>query len=153
MKKDILFVLVQFVLFALYFIDWNFIEYSIPTWICYVSMGILFLGVLVIILGILNLNDSLSIFPSPRKDASLISNGIYRYIRHPIYAGILIAMFAYSVYDVSLVKFIITTVLTLVFYWKSSFEEKLLVERYAQYGDYKNKTGRFFPKRKNNRSK
>ena len=153
MKKDLLFVLVQFILFALYFIDWNFLEYSIPDWLCYTSMVILSIGLLIILLGILNLNESISVFPSPKKDSSLISNGIYRYIRHPIYAGILIAMFAYSVYDVSIIKFLITTALAIVFHLKSSFEEKLLIERYKEYDDYKNKTGRFFPKRKNNEDK
>ncbi len=151
MKKDIIFVVIQFILFALYFIDWNFIEYSIPNWLCYVAIGITGLGLLIILFGILNLNESLSIFPSPKKDSSLISNGIYKYIRHPIYSGILIAMMSYSVYEVSLIKFLITILLAVVFYLKSGLEEKLLVERYEQYDDYKNSTGRFLPRRKNNK--
>jgi len=152
-KKDILFVIAQFILFALYFIDWNFIEYSVPLWVCYGAMVLVGAGLVIILFGILNLNDSLSVFPSPKKNASLISNGIYKYIRHPIYTGILIAMFAYSMYDASLMKFLITSVLTVVFYYKSSFEEQLLIERFSEYDAYKKETGRFFPRWKNSSRK
>jgi len=150
LKKDILFVAIQFILFALFFFDWDFVDYVIPKWLAYASVVIIVLGLTIILLGILNLSDSLSVFPSPKKNSELISNGIYRYIRHPIYTGILLAMFAYSLFDVSPMKFGITAVLVLVFYLKSDLEEKLLVKRYVEYAAYKNDTGRFFPRRKNN---
>ncbi|MEL6812206.1 MAG: isoprenylcysteine carboxylmethyltransferase family protein [Bacteroidota bacterium] len=147
MKKDIFFVVIQFILFAIYFgIDWHFVDIGFPVWVDYVSILFLIIGVFIILLGILNLNENLSPFPSPKRNANLISSGIYKYIRHPIYTGILIAMTSYAVFVACPFKLTITLVLAIVFYFKSNLEEELLIERFEQYKDYIKSTGRFFPR-------
>ena len=152
MKKDLVFVFIQFVLFALYFIDFNFFEFhvALPDLIKYLAIGIGSCGLLIILLGIVNLNENLSPFPSPRKNSSLISRGIYRYVRHPIYSGILICLAAYAIYDGSPERLLITALLGVVLYLKSNFEEHLLVKRFPKYSEYQKRTGRFFPKKNNN---
>ena len=148
MKKDILFVAVQFVLFALYVINFNLIAHEIllPGWLNIILIGMGFLGAVIISLGIIHLNDSLTPFPTPRKDARLISSGIYKFIRHPIYTGIIITLISYGIYTTSIGRILICVILCVVFYFKSELEEKLLVERFTEYEQYKNITGRFFPK-------
>jgi protein-S-isoprenylcysteine O-methyltransferase Ste14 len=147
-KKDIDFVLIQFVLFALYVIDFNLIDYSIdvPAWIDILLIVIGLIAAMIITMGIINLNKNLTPFPTPRKNSSLISNGIYGYIRHPIYTGIILAMFSYSLYSNSLGRFILAIILYGVFYFKSEYEEKLLVQKFPDYLDYRKRTGRFFPR-------
>ena len=117
-----------------------------PLWLSYIALAVLIAGVVVVLLGILNLNDNLSPFPSPKKHGELIQNGIYKYIRHPIYSGILLAMTGYSIYAGALDKLAVTIAMGVVFYFKSSYEEKLLLKRYTSYAHYKKITGRFFPK-------
>ena len=98
--------------------------------------------------SILNLNENLSPFPSPKSNSSLISTGIYRYIRHPIYAGILLSMMGYALYLMSVFKLFITLVLWIVFYFKSNLEERLLQKSVlVEYKDYMEMTGRFFPRK------
>ena len=146
MKKDIICVVAQFFLFALFFIDWNFYSYQLPSWLGYIFIFFVVVGLLVVIFGILSLNVNLSPFPTPRNNASLISHGIYKHIRHPIYTGIIIALFAYTFYSFSVFRLIVTLALVIVFYFKTKLEERLLRERYEKYRDYMRRTGRFFPK-------
>ncbi len=145
LKKDILYVLVQFVLFALYFIDWNLFSFVFPDWLRLLAIGFLAIGLLIIFFGVLHLNENLTVFPSPKKGASLICNGIYAYIRHPIYAGIIVAMTFYAIYAVSPIKFVITGIMIVVLYLKSNYEERKLIESFSTYEEYKAITGRFFP--------
>ena len=108
------------------------------------------LGGLIIVLGVINLNENITPFPSPRRDSSLISGGIYKYIRHPIYSGITLAMFSYALFSGSVGRLFISVILFMVFYFKSELEEKLLIERFPKYSIYKKATGRFFPFKKPN---
>lgn len=147
MKKDFLYVLVQFGLFGLYFFNWNLYSILLPEWVIYAGLVFLVGGTFVILFGILNLNENLSPFPSPKEDAALIQHGIYKYIRHPIYSGILLAMTGFSLYSFSIEKMVITLLMAVVFYFKSDYEEKLLIKKYAPYAKYRKITGRFFPKK------
>jgi len=148
-KKDIICVVTQFFLFALYFIDWNFYSYQLPAWLGYIAIFFVVVGLLIVLLGILSLNVNFSPFPTPKSNASLISHGIYKYIRHPVYAGIIIALLAYALYSFSAFRILITVSLTVVFYFKTNLEEQLLRERFVDYKDYMKRTGRFFPKKTN----
>ena len=107
---------------------------------------LLVVGFVIIMFGILHLDDNLTAFPAPKKDSYLISNGIYRYVRHPIYLGILVAMTAYSLYEMSVFRMAITLLLLLVLYYKTKLEETYLIERFEAYEDYKKRTGRFLPR-------
>ncbi|WP_435578430.1 methyltransferase family protein [Gilvibacter sp.] len=146
MKKDVLFVLVQFLLFVCYLLNWGLLELEAPLMLRYAASAGVAVGILIVILGILNLSDNLSPFPSPKKNSVLIQNGIYKYVRHPIYLGILVGMYSYALYAVSVEKLAITLLINFVFYWKSSYEEELLVQRYSSYSNYQEMTGRFWPK-------
>src|SRR6266849_2175743 len=55
------------------------------------------LGVLMAVLGSLSLGSSLTIFPRPREDGSLVQNGLYGLVRHPIYSGVLRAALGLSI--------------------------------------------------------
>ncbi|NND62436.1 MAG: isoprenylcysteine carboxylmethyltransferase family protein [Flavobacteriaceae bacterium] len=152
MKKDFFYVLLQFTLFALYIINWNLGDLHLLGWIKTVFITLTGFGLLVILFGIINLNENLSPFPTPKRNATLISHGIYKYVRHPIYSGLIISMFSYALVSESIFRIISATLLLLVFYFKSDYEEKKLVERFDEYDDYKKVTGRFFPKRTHKKS-
>lgn len=147
MKKDIICVVTQFFLFALYFIDWELFSYPLPSWLSYLSIAFVVLGLLIVVFGILSLNVNFSPFPSPRSNSSLISHGIYKYVRHPVYSGIIVALLAYALFFFSAFRVFITAGLIVVFYFKTNLEEKLLKERFVDYKDYMKRTGRFFLKR------
>ncbi len=102
-------------------------------------------GGMIIILALLQLNKNLSPFPTPKEAATLLQNGLYKYMRHPIYTGIMLFLVGYGVYQNSLYKLLISLLLVILFYLKSNYEEQRLEQKFPDYKLYKNKTGRFFP--------
>lgn len=143
--KDYVFVSIQFVLFGLFAFDFlPKLEYPI---IVATFGGLLAtLGFMISILSLFELKTNLTIFPSPKKNATLVTNGLYRYSRHPIYSGILLFTLGYSFYSYSSFRLIIFGCLVFFFFLKSSYEEQQLTKVFKDYEKYKQKVGRFFPK-------
>lgn len=143
--KDYAFVGVQIILFMIYFLDLQFLNFSIPYWLEVVTGMFTILGVLIILISILQLNTNISPFPSPRSKTILITGGMFKYMRHPIYSGIIISSISYSIYSGSIYKLIVAVVLCVLFYFKSMYEERKLSQQFLNYEHYKKVTGRFFP--------
>jgi len=143
--KDYVFVGVQIILFIIYFLDLQFLNFSILYWLEVVSGMFIILGILIILISILQLNTNISPFPSPRSKTILITGGMFKYMRHPIYSGIIISSISYSIYSGSIYKFIVAVVLYVLFYLKSIYEERKLSQQFLNYKYYKKVTGRFFP--------
>jgi len=102
-------------------------------------------GATIIILALLQLNKNLSPFPTPKKNTALLQNGLFKYIRHPIYTGIILFFTGYSVYQNSFYKLAISMLILVLFYFKSNYEEQRLEQNFPDYKLYKSKTGKFFP--------
>ncbi|PKA83831.1 protein-S-isoprenylcysteine O-methyltransferase Ste14 [Ulvibacter sp. MAR_2010_11] len=153
MKKDIFYLLVQFILFTLFFINWeDNLGLGIPGWVDYFFFIVIGFGLLVILFGIINLNENATLFSTASKKSNIVFRGIYKYVRHPIYLGLIIAMMAFSLYSQSVAKLLLMVALSIAFYLKSRHEEKLLEKTFSNYKQYKAKTGRFFPKRNDSAS-
>lgn len=143
-SKDIVLVSIQLVLFIVYTIPvgWSlefFLWFKIFGWV------MAFFGFIVLALALLQLNKNLSPFPTPKNSAVLIQNGLYAWVRHPIYSGILLLFFGYGIYQDSLFKIVITISLWVLFYFKTQYEELQLQLKFPKYVVYKKNTGRFFP--------
>jgi protein-S-isoprenylcysteine O-methyltransferase Ste14 len=144
--KDYFFVGIQFLLFGFYLFKIKTIAIQIPYFISLTGLVISVTGLLILLLALLQLNSNLSPFPTPKSSAELIQTGLYKFIRHPIYTGIILLLFGYGIYRSSLFKILIALLLFILFYFKSSYEEKLLQTRYSNYSEFKKTRGRFFPK-------
>lgn len=145
-QKDYWFVGIQLFLFLLYTLDIDLYTVKTPTYLVYLSYGLFALATLFGILAVLQLNTNLSPFPSPKKGAYLVTSGVFKFSRHPIYTAIIFGGLSYGVIQSSWFKVAIAYLLWLLFYFKSSYEEKLLSQKFPEYADYKTKVGRFFPK-------
>lgn len=144
--RDIVFVTIQCCLFLLYVIEiksWIFDRISIFN---YTGVALAGIGVVVLIMALVQLSSNLSPFPSPKPTAQLIQHGLYGYVRHPIYTGILLIAFGMALYMGSFFKILVFIALYALFYYKSLYEEQRLMLFFPSYGIYKNKTGRFMPK-------
>lgn len=142
-QKDYLYVLIQFLLFGAYLFEIDLMDIALPTFLHTIAAVITILGVMVLILALLQLNRHLSPFPTPKSNAELIRTGLYKYIRHPIYTGILLTLFGYAVHQASLFRLLVAVALLVLFYFKSSYEEKRLMEVYPEYEAYRRETRRF----------
>lgn len=145
-KKDILFVLAQFILFAAWLFEIPGLRLNFPDDADWVNLILAGIGIVIIITAIFQLNKNLSPFPTPLENSELIVTGLFHYVRHPIYTGILMVTFFLAIYFNSGYKLIITVLLAILFYYKSEYEEAQLEKRYPGYTSYKAGTGRFYPR-------
>jgi protein-S-isoprenylcysteine O-methyltransferase Ste14 len=75
----------------------------------------------------------------------LVTTGPYRFVRHPIYAAILLFVWTGVAANWSLQAAGLGLVATLMTVLRMLLEESLVVERYPEYADYARRTRRVIP--------
>jgi len=96
-------------------------------------------------LGIRDLDRSLSPLPRPRDTAVLIQDGVYRRLRHPIYAGLILLASGWGLLTASWLALGLAVAFALLLDLKARREEVWLRERYPGYAAYAAQTRRFVP--------
>ncbi|MEZ6131550.1 MAG: isoprenylcysteine carboxylmethyltransferase family protein [Planctomycetaceae bacterium] len=86
-----------------------------------------------------------SVMPQARDDAELKTSGPYRYVRHPMYSGLLLFCCGLVFTPWHWWKLAAFVGLVLVLALKSRIEERLLAQRFPAYPDYARTTKRFVP--------
>lgn len=102
-------------------------------------------GLALAFLGIKDLDRSMSPMPRPTETAVLIQDGVYRRIRHPIYAALILIAVGWSLLMASVLALVISAVLALLLDLKARREEVWLRGRYPGYDAYAEHTKRFVP--------
>jgi protein-S-isoprenylcysteine O-methyltransferase Ste14 len=92
-----------------------------------------------------DLGPSLTPVPRPRNDGRLIESGIYARLRHPIYAGVMLAGLGWSGLTRSIGAFVVALLLAAFLDAKARREESWLMERYPAYEAYRKRSKRFVP--------
>ncbi len=105
--------------------------------------ALLLVGELVNVVGLLTLRRSFTIMTEAR---TLIRGGIYRFIRHPLYAGQFITFLGYTLLHLQpatlglFIFFVTAQVL------RAKIEEQKLAAAFPEYAEYQRTTGMFFPR-------
>jgi protein-S-isoprenylcysteine O-methyltransferase Ste14 len=104
------------------------------------------LGLITAILGRIHLGDSWSDIETPRagEEVPVVTQGVYSYIRHPIYAGDLLLLLGL---ELCLHSWLVLGAVALipVVFTRAVKEEKLLASRLQGYDLYIQRTKRFIP--------
>ncbi len=104
------------------------------------------IGLVVALAGRIQLGDNWADIESARvlENQDLVSKGLYRYIRHPIYVGDLILLFGL---ELALNSWLVVAAALLVpvVLWKALREEKMLFQTLPGYDKYCARTKRFVP--------
>ena len=103
------------------------------------------IGVLVMVVAGTALGRGLSAAPLPNEHTRLRTTGLYKYVRHPIYTGLLLFAIAYSVRSGSAWVAAACVLLVLLINVKARWEERHLKERFPDYVAYARRTARFVP--------
>jgi len=80
--------------------------------------------------------DNLSPLPIPVDGGKLITSGVYAYVRHPMYSGLLLACAGLSIGSGSLERIALTALLGVVLAKKVGAEEVALAKAYRDYEAY-----------------
>jgi protein-S-isoprenylcysteine O-methyltransferase Ste14 len=103
-------------------------------------------GLFLAISALVGLNwHSFSVFPEPKPKGRFIRTGVYAYIRHPMYAGVLMVCGSLVWEFFSWDRLAALGFLLEVFVIKILDEERYLKARFAEYRDYCEKTNRLIP--------
>lgn len=114
-----------------------------------VGTAMVVVGATVNVLGRHNLGRNWANQVTVYESQTLVTSGLYAWLRHPLYAS-LIWMFvgASLAYHNAAAMAATWAVFVPAMYLRSSQEEALLSERFAEYPAYRARTGRFFPCRR-----
>ena len=103
------------------------------------------IGAWLLLRGFVDLGPSMTPLPRPRTDGRLIESGIYARLRHPIYAGLIVASLGWSAVTRSPAAFVVALVLAVFLDAKARREEAWLLDAYPPYAAYRMRTRRFLP--------
>jgi protein-S-isoprenylcysteine O-methyltransferase Ste14 len=121
-------------------------EWTLPGWTAVVGWVVAIAGAVVAFAAFPQLGNALTPLPEPRSDAALTTSGLYRWVRHPIYSGVLAMGWGWTLAHPSWATVVVVVALTVLFHAKARYEEGLLAERYPDYVAYASSTPRFLPR-------
>ncbi len=116
-------------------------SYYIPAYLLLLS--VMFIGGAIYLIGLLTLRKAFTIMPEAR---ALITKGIFKYIRHPLYLGHFIFFLGITLSHFHWYTVVMYIVFFIGQYYRAKIEEKKLSEAFDDYAEYREKTGMFFPK-------
>ncbi len=103
-------------------------------------------GLTFVVLGSIGLGrKNLSPFPKPIETSSLVENGIFSIVRHPIYSGFSLLAFGWSLGWASGAALIAALALLAFFDVKARREERWLEAKFPRYGVYRARVKKLIP--------
>ena len=139
---EIILVFLQFFIISLHFFQWEFIPQKQIIQISPLSylMGhlIIIIALIILLVAIKDLGRNLSPFPRPIKNSNLVTTGIYRFTRHPMYYSLIFISFGVFIIKLSIYYLFLSISLSLIIKFKIALEEQYLKNKFKNYLLYKN---------------
>lgn len=103
------------------------------------------IGLVLLFGGFRGLGKSLTANPVPNADGKLVTTGIYGFVRHPIYLGLMIITLGLVVSSGVWAQIIVWVALVILLVYKMRWEESLLTAKYKGYAEYVTKVPGIIP--------
>ena len=111
-----------------------------------IGLTLFIIGFTVMLVGHITLWKNYSSFVVIHRDHRLITHGIYRFTRNPIYLGVLMVFFGLPIFVASLYGFLTSLVMIPIFLYRIRLEEGLLTEEFQDaFQKYKKAAKRLIP--------
>ena len=140
---EIILVFLQFFIISLHFFKWEFIPekqiIQVTPFSYFVGFLIIIIAFIILIVAIKDLGRNLSPFPRPINNSKLVTTGIYRFTRHPMYYSLIFISFGVFITKLSIYYLFLLISLSLIIKFKISLEEQYLINKFRNYSLYKNK--------------
>lgn len=140
-RKSTLLVVIQFSSIGIFALRAKGLPSAGFPWLCFV------LGLLLVIWAILVMNPlKTTVFPEPKSGTNLLTNGPYRWIRHPMYTAVLLICFSWMWSSGTWIDVLLFIVLVANQWIKLSYEESLLTKMFPkEYPNYKRNSKALIP--------
>jgi len=139
---EISLVFLQFFIISLHFFQWEFIPQKqiiqVSTLSYLVGFLIIIIAFIILLIAIKDLGRNLSPFPRPITNSNLVTKGIYRFTRHPMYYSLIFISFGVFMTKLSIYYLFLSTSLILIIKFKIALEEQYLKNKFKNYLLYKN---------------
>jgi protein-S-isoprenylcysteine O-methyltransferase Ste14 len=139
------FVAVQVVLLVVLVVVPTGEAWPMPGWLAAVRLALVAGGLGVVVIAGLNLGRALTPTPVPNQ-GGLRTDGLYRFVRHPIYSGVLLVVLGLTLGTRQWWGLGLGLVTVAFFTVKARWEEARLAETYPGYAEYAAATPRFVPR-------
>jgi len=140
---EIILVFLQFFIISLHFFQWEFIPQKqiiqVSHFSYLVGVLIIIIAFIILIVAIKDLGRNLSPFPRPTNNSKLVTTGIYRIMRHPMYYSLIFISFGVFIIKLSFYYLFLIITLGLIIKFKIALEDKYLDNKFKNYSLYKNK--------------
>ena len=110
-----------------------------------VGIVLLVLGGLVSLVAVLHLGSNLTPLPHPKEGATLVVTGMYRFVRHPIYLGVILMAIGFALFMQGWLTLVEALALVVFFDIKSRREEVWLAEHFPDYAAYQQRVRKLIP--------
>ena len=139
---EIILVLLQFLIITLHFFKWELIPdkqiIRVTPFSYFVGFSIIIFASIILLVAIKDLGRNLSPFPRPINNSNLVTKGIYRFTRHPMYYSLIFISFGVFITKLSIYYLFLSTILVLIIKFKIALEEQYLNKKFNNYLLYKN---------------
>ena len=139
---DLMLVFLQFFIISLHFFQWEFIPQKqiiqVSPFSYSLGVFIIIIASLILLIAIKDLGKNLSPLPRPIKNSNLVTTGIYRLTRHPIYYSLIFISFGVFITKLSIYYLFLSISLCLIIKFKIALEEQYLNNKFKNYLLYKN---------------
>ena len=115
-------------------------------WLRVMGIALFFVGGLVGIAGTRSLGRNRTPYPVPEAHARLVQEGIYGYVRHPLYSCLIVLGISWAAIWFSVATLVSGVVQALFLYLKAGLEERKLLVQFVEYREYQLRVPRFFPR-------
>jgi len=140
---EIMLVFLQFFIISLHFFKWEFIPekqiIQVTPFSYFVGFLIIIIAFLILLVATKDLGRNLSPFPRPIDNSNLVTKGIYRFMRHPMYYSLIFISFGVFITKLSFYYLFLSISLVLIIKFKIALEDQYLNNKFKNYLVYKNK--------------
>jgi protein-S-isoprenylcysteine O-methyltransferase Ste14 len=125
-----------------------FADYRPPTFVPWCGAAIMVVAIWLFWRSHADLGQNWSVTLEVRKGHQLVTHGVYRWIRHPMYASIFLWCIAQALLLPNwLAGWSALVTFTAMYFLRTPREERMMCEHFGEeYRDYMGRTGRLFPR-------
>ena len=139
---EFILVFFQFFIISLHFFQWEFIPQKqiiqVNPFSYFLGFLIIIIAFIILLFAIKDLGRNLSPFPRPIKNSNLVTKGIYRFTRHPMYYSLIFISFGVFITKLSIYYLFLSTSFGFIIKFKIALEEQYLNNKFKNYLLYKN---------------